>query len=238
MGFKPSSRTFVYQYQDSKLLRPEDQHTFINVTVKARLGWTDSNGELLYPKLDLDCFSDDSRKSVEAYDDSEPTASTGPDEIEDPDEYIDKRIANLKAAVRYYDGVGKPGEDGQIGGYWYGQPEYVEVWEEKNDLIDGFKVILNDRHVNIRANKGYSSLDFLNECTKALKELMERKGLEPKHIHIKYCGDWDPSGLGIDYYIKKRLQQLGISGIDFERVAVTSKQIDESNFHLCQSNKG
>ena len=164
MGFKPSSRTLFYHLQDLGLITAKDEHTFTTATVRARLGWTDSNGELIYPKLDLNCFSDNSRETIDAYDDSRPKEPGPPGEIPEPDEYIKYEIARLKRAPLNYEGVGEEGTESRVGGYWYSQPEYVEVWEEKNDLIKGFEKILESRHVRIRANKGYSSLEFLSEC--------------------------------------------------------------------------
>lgn len=128
-------------------------------------------------------------------------------------------------------GVGVPG------GRWYDQPEYVEVWEEKNDLLPEFRSIFSDKYIKIRANKGYPSLIFLYKCTQELKELIDRTGIDPDNIHIKYCGDWDPSGENIDWYIKRRLKQLGIEGIDFQRVAVTPKQIEEYSLPLLSIDK-
>jgi len=80
-------------------------------------------------------------------------------------------------------------------------------------------------------------LIFLEFCCDQLKELIESNGLEPKYIHILYAGDCDPSGLSIDYYIQKRLRQLGISGIDFKRIAVTHEQIDEYDLPLMNIEK-
>ena len=91
----------------------------------------------------------------------------------------------MREYVNDYDGMGEYGLDARIGGRWYNQPEYVEVWEEKNDLVEGFETILQDKNVNIRGNKGFSSLDFLRQCVEELKELIDATGLEPKHIHIK-----------------------------------------------------
>lgn len=54
-----------------------------------------------------------------------------------------------------------------------------------------------------------------------LKEVIDHMGFDPEHIHIKYSGDWDPSGEGMVYYIKKRLRQLGVEGVDVKRIAVT-----------------
>ena len=56
-----------------------DHKTFSDATVKARLGWVDSNGELLFPKLDIDCFADDdSRLVVDNYENYLPTEPTEP----------------------------------------------------------------------------------------------------------------------------------------------------------------
>ena len=237
---KPSFRTMQYQLIDEKLISDSDSDhkTFNEATVKARLGWKDANDELLFPKLDIDCFADDESRLVsDRYEDCSPTEPTEPGEIEDPEEFIERRIRWLKSAVIEYKGVGTAGEPGTPGGRWYDQPEYVEVWEEKNDLFPEFKSILHDKQIKIRANHGYASLIFLYRCTQELKELIERTGIEPENIHIKYCGDWDPSGENIDWYIKKRLKQLGIVGIHFQRVAVTPEQIEKYNLPLLSIEK-
>jgi hypothetical protein len=70
-----------------------------------------------------------------------------------------------------------------------------------------------------------------------LKELISSKGFETENIHIKYCGDWDPSGAQIDNYIQKRVKQLGIDGIDFRRIMITSEQIDEFGLPLMNIDK-
>lgn len=232
-GFKPSSRTMFYQAQDEGIVEKKDQNAFVRATVEARLGWVDSEGKLLYPKLDIDCFADDdSRKVVGYYDDKSPSEPGEPGPIPDPEGYIGWRIYNLKKAIKAYEGIGEKGEPGRIGGRWYNQPEYVEVWEEKVDLLPGFEKLLDGKGVKIRANKGFASLVFLNQCCRELKEVIDEMGFDPEHIHIKYAGDWDPSGEGMVYYIKKRLRQLGIEGVDVERIAVTPEQIDEYNLPL------
>jgi hypothetical protein len=228
-GSKPSLRTAFYDMQDMHLLGPNEYDSFDEATVTARLGWVDSNGELIYPKLDIDCFSDEKIHSVTAgyYGDFPPIEPTPPTPITDPDEYVDYHIERLKRAPRYYSGRGEPGRAGRIGGYWYNQPKYVEVWEEKVDLVDNFEELLRPKQVKVRGNGGFTPLMFLFKCTKELKELIEQKGIEPEDVYIKYCGDWDPSGEQIDYYIQKRLRQLGIQGVNFERVMITPEQIDD-----------
>ena len=60
--------------------------------------------------------------------------------------------------------------------------------------------------------------------------MIEENGFEKSNVYILWTGDWDPSGENIDYYIKKRLAQLGLFEIHFIRVAVTPEQIDQ--YHL------
>lgn len=192
----------------------------------------------MYPKLDIDCFAHDESRLVDyGYSSYSPTDPTEPGPMENPMDYVKRYIRYLKSSVILYEGVGTPGKRGDIGGRWYDQPEYVEVWEEKDDLFPEFKDILYDEGVTIRANHGYPSLIFLYLCTKELKELIDKMGFEPENIHIKYCGDWDPSGENIDWYIKRRLKQLGIEGTDFERIAVTPEQIEQYNLPLLSIDK-
>ena len=115
------------------------------------------------------------------YDNFPPEYPTPPP---DPDEYIDDLIAEVKEAEDAlesskidliegpgnYDGLGKPGR--RQGGRWYGQPEYVEVWEEKVDLVDIFETLVMPFGVKVRGNGGYPSLIFLNRCCEELKGLM------------------------------------------------------------------
>jgi hypothetical protein len=237
-GFKPSLRTMFYEAVDEKVVREHEYNTFCAKAADARIGYVDQDGDLLLPELPPDCFSDDSRKVFDNYDDSKPEDVIEPGEIPDAIKFIDERIKELKQAPMRYQGRAPEGQDGQIGGYWYGQPEYVEVWEEKNDLMPAFKKILENVYVNIRGNKGYSSLSFLYRSTSELKDFLDSKGIEPEDVWILYCGDWDPSGENIDYYLQRRLRQLGLIGIHFVRVAVTPKQIDEFRLPLLPVEQG
>ncbi len=202
------------------------------------VGWVDSDGELMFPKSDIDCFAEDEgRLAVDDYEAFSPTSPKDPGEIPDPGRYIESYIQFLKNSVTRYNGVGEEGLPGEVGGHWYDQPEYVEVWEEKNDLLPAFRSMLADKHIKIRGNKGYPSLIFLYKCIEELKALIDRYSLDPENIHIKYCGDLDPSGEDIDRYIKYGLKQLGIEGIDFQRVAITPEQIEEYDLPLLDIDK-
>ena len=53
---------------------------------------------------------------------------------------------------------------------WYKQPKYVEVWLEKTALVGTFRNFLEDKHVRIVPNRGYSSWAFGYENFKRIKE--------------------------------------------------------------------
>jgi hypothetical protein len=153
-GCRPSQRTAFYDMQDKHLVTNRDGVNFTRVTVQARLGWVDYEGNLIYPKLPIDCFSDEKDHSVTAgfYVNNSPTEPTSPTPIPDWNQCIDYYIEQLKRFPIYYTGRGEPGTPGKIGGYWYGQEEYVEVWEEKVDLVGNFAELLRPKQVKIRGN--------------------------------------------------------------------------------------
>lgn len=227
---KPSFRTMAYQLQDDNLLKPKEVNWLNGLTVQARLGWKDAEGKPLFPHLDIDCFPDDSRLTLGERDDTPGIKGYPGSDPEDPDEYINDCIETLKNAPHEYDGRGTWGRDDVPGGRWFKQPEVVEVWDEKNDLLESFYKLLEGKGIKTRANKGFSSFEFLYRCTEEIKPLVERFGRD--HIHILYCGDWDPSGSTMEDYIKRRLKQLGLEGLDIKRIVVTPEQIDKYNLPL------
>lgn len=231
-GIKPSVRTMFYRLSsEGYIKKTENDYQMLCVhTVQARLGKTDINGEILYPELPIDCFADETRRLMAHYEDDEPTEPGDPTEPEDPDEYIERVIKELKEAPGDYDPEGEEGEPGEVGGYWYDQPEYVEVWIEKFALAPTFESFLKNRHVNIAVNRGYSSLSFLWENCERLKEKIEKFGEE--NVHVLYFGDFDPSGEDMDRNYQDYFELFDIDPDIFERVALTEEQIQEYGIPL------
>jgi hypothetical protein len=220
-GIKPSLRTVFYRLESEGLIRKSenDYNTLSKCTVDARLGIENKRGGLKYPRLPIECFADDTREVIRNYDDDSPI---DPEPPEDPDEYIEDAIRALKDAPDDYSCEGR---EGQAGGHWYDQPEYVEVWEEKYALAPTFKKFLEDRYVNLVVNKGNSSLTFIYKNCENLKPKINEFGAD--HVHVLYFGDWDPSGENMDEVIKRYFRWFGIPEHVFERVAVTLEQIEE-----------
>jgi len=107
---------------------------------------------------------------------------------------------------------------------WYNQPNYVEVWLEKQALAALFNQVTSKWKVRLGPCKGYPSLTFLWEGAIHLRRIQDRK------IHVLYFGDFDPSGLDIPRYIWERLRiNFGVDFTEFRLVAITQEQIEEYN---------
>jgi hypothetical protein len=220
-GVKPSLRTAYYRLRARGLIGKtiRDYNNLKTHTKEARLKETDKSGRLLYPVLPIGCFADETRKLIDNYSDYKPT------EVKDPDEYIDEAIQTLTDEITSYDGSGTKG------GRWYGQPEYVEVWIEKFADAPTFEKWLEDKDVNIVVNKGYTSISFLWENIKRLKEkVKEFKGF--KHVHVQYFGDFDPSGEDMVKSLQKYFKRFGLSPSIIKKIALTQKQIDDYEIPL------
>lgn len=126
-GKKPSPRTVGYALQDMGLITSKQMNTLSNKFTIARLGWTHPNGELIYPKLDLTCFSgeEDHSKTAGHFDIFEPTDPTPPqdwkqyttdyiDDYEAAREQLENAGDDLYNAPGNYDGVGTKGRRGGL----------------------------------------------------------------------------------------------------------------------------
>ena len=129
---------------------------------------------------------------------------------------------------------------------WLGQPNYVEVWIEKDALTGTIHSILKDSKVRIAPNRGWGGMEFLYKNIERLEAQIQKnnngefEGI--KDIWILYVGDFDPSGLKMDGRYERELNKLNLrlyqsakeSGgriptvkIHFKRIALTWEQITE-----------
>lgn len=156
--------------------------------------------------LPIDCFLDETRRVVEI-----------DDIYESPEEYVERLAGYLEdASTDYSNSIPR----------WHKQPNYVEVWTEKNAQIGILRSILRnddiDRQVRIVPGGGYGSVSYISDNVERLKK-WQRRG---KKIRIRYFGDIDPSGEDIDIVILRKLAIYGIKDVDFRRVALTDDLID------------
>lgn len=106
---------------------------------------------------------------------------------------------------------------------WADQPEYVEVWIEKDALVG---VITNPClrwHVPYFACRGYVSQ---SEVRSAGVRLAHRERYGNKHTTVIHLGDHDPSGIDMTRDLEDRLRLFG-SSVDVRRIALNMDQVEE-----------
>lgn len=124
---------------------------------------------------------------------------------------------------------------GAIGGFrlprWGGQPNYVELWCEKDALSSVLAPIADDLHVVLMVNRGYSSTTAMYDAGKRI--LYHGQG---RPVKILYLGDFDPSGEDMVRDIGERLrtfawprnQQKAVD-IEVRKLALTLDQVNGFN---------
>ena len=105
---------------------------------------------------------------------------------------------------------------------WERQPEYVEVWVEKEALADVVSRPADRWFVPYFSCRGYVSQSEMWAAARRLLE-QERKG---KKTHIIHLGDHDPSGKDMTRDIEDRLW-LFRSGVEVHRIALNITQVQQ-----------
>ena len=103
---------------------------------------------------------------------------------------------------------------------WQNQDNYLEIWTEKDALRSVLTEITYQYDVALMVTRGQLSR------TEVYRTAGRYKAQNDKECYLYYCGDFDPSGLSIYDSIKKRLINFGVF-INFERIALTKKQIEK-----------
>ncbi len=115
--------------------------------------------------------------------------------------------------------------------HWEDQPQYVEVWIEKDALIGVIEPICRKLDVPYFSCRGYTSQsEMWNAAQRLIAEDryhdLETGYDEEREITIIHLGDHDPSGIDMTRDIQDRLD-LFEAGARVDRVALTMDQIDE-----------
>lgn len=106
---------------------------------------------------------------------------------------------------------------------WLHMPVYVEIWMEKDALAGIVYDITEKWDVPLMVTRGYSSLSFLYESARTIRE-------QKKPAYIYYLGDYDPSGLDIARAVEEKLRRFAQGAeIHFQRIGVNEKQIEMWN---------
>lgn len=108
---------------------------------------------------------------------------------------------------------------------WANQLYRPEVWIEKDALTGVIRRVCEENDVPYFSCRGYTSLSEMYGASQRLS-YWNSCGQKPYIIHF---GDHDPSGIDMSRDIVNRLRNTFMSGHQFERVALTMKQIKEYN---------
>lgn len=106
---------------------------------------------------------------------------------------------------------------------WKGQPNYVEVWVEKDALVDIVGQACSPLDTPYFSCRGYTSQ---SEMWSAAQRFIRQERRE-KRIII-HLGDHDPSGIDMTRDIQERLELFG-ADVYVKRVALTMNQIQTYN---------
>ncbi|RKX50906.1 MAG: hypothetical protein DRP25_04960 [Thermotoga sp.] len=133
-----------------------------------------------------------------------------------PQEEIKSKLEYVTSFREHHYGIPK----------WYRQPNYVEVWVEK-DALAGFlsKVTGEELGVPLVVSRGYTSVTFKFEA----RERFERARAEGKTPYLLYFGDLDPSGENICEVLEKELGDIAI----VKRVALLPHHVYEYDLPPC-----
>ena len=123
-----------------------------------------------------------------------------PNVFEDPAEYAE----TIKRAYR---------KD-----YWSTQPNYCEVWTEKDAIIGSIEGVTDELGVMVRVGRGFLS------TTKA-HEIAEHFADSSKPITVFYLGDHDPSGRNIEEDVRERVLAHGSGPFTLKRIAIHASDI-------------
>lgn len=106
-----------------------------------------------------------------------------------------------------------------------GQPNYIELWVEKDALSSVLKRKTHHYHVRLMVNRGYSSCTAMYDAFNRFKHFCEK---DDRKGHILYLGDHDPSGLDMIRDISERLEEFGVE-LTVTQIGLTTKQVKQYN---------
>lgn len=106
---------------------------------------------------------------------------------------------------------------------WENQPNYVEVWVEKDALVGIVGQACNPLDTPFFSCRGYTSVSEVHSAAMRFQHEINHG----KTIRVIHIGDHDPSGLDMTRDIKNRLTNVFNVNAHIYRVALNRDQIDK-----------
>jgi 5S rRNA maturation endonuclease (ribonuclease M5) len=120
---------------------------------------------------------------------------------------------------------------------WETQPQYMEVWVEKDALASLFSTVARGFRVIVFPSRGYSSLTKIKE---AVEDRFMERIKHGQYIGVLHFTDHDPSGLNMTSDINKRLGEylkhalIKLDEDDHETFKQIINKINTNKKSLCQ----
>ena len=106
------------------------------------------------------------------------------------------------------------------------QPNYVELWLEKDALSSIFQRVADPYCVPVCTCRGFSSVSFLHE----LRERILISQTDDQQPILLYFGDFDPSGEEMLPSMTITLaEEMGINEVIYKKIALTKEDITKYN---------
>lgn len=102
---------------------------------------------------------------------------------------------------------------------WKSQPNYVELWCEKDAISSVLEPITRELHCVLMVNRGYSSSSAMYDSR---NRIQRNSGDKPSHII--YLGDFDPSGEDMVRDIRDRMEMFGVD-VSVTKLALNPDQV-------------
>lgn len=108
---------------------------------------------------------------------------------------------------------------------WARQPEYVEVWVEKDALLGVIGAVCEDNATPYLSCRGFSSA---SEVWRAGHHRLRPRIEADKECSVLYLGDHDPSGLDMNRDLQERIDMFtGYPGrVHIDRIALNMDQVE------------
>jgi hypothetical protein len=164
-GMKPTVRGVYYALEKNGIIEKSDR---IARKFTRAMGNARDRGQ-----IPMNAFADNTRQIIKDFDDEERSLT----------DHINDGIAHFKMLPDGFQ-TSVP--------RWLDQPNYVEVFVEKDAMAESVKFALKGLDVVIVPNRGWSSKTFASNNIQRLIE--EFRNNKRNKIWVLYLGDLDPSG--------------------------------------------
>jgi len=107
------------------------------------------------------------------------------------------------------------------------QPYHIEIWIEKQALLNITEPVAREYCRRVLCCKGYNSITFQAAFYERTMEALNQ-GLKPV---VLYFGDWDPSGVNMIYAAMQTLSaEFGLFNVEYHRCGIKPE-----HFHMLEA---